>query len=451
MPEQLTTQSTRLAQAFRKELLAGLRLSTYARCVAIFFIGLLVLVQNIDGSWQNLVYFEGIIAIFGILGITQYRLTKSRFDHPLHKYLFSLADVCLLAFVIFAPPPGDRIDMSIAMQLRVPNFLYFFILMASAVLSYSPRLVLWNGLTTAAVWSAGVWWIIAQPEVTTLLATGNASPGVYENWVPVFLAETFVNVMGWVQEVVTYLIFSGIMAAVVWRARRLVSTQATAERERANLSRYFSPNMVEELANTDEPLGAVRRQDAGVLFADIVGFTGMSEHAPPEEVIGLLREFHGHMENCVFHNDGTLDKYLGDGVMATFGTPRSGPRDAANALACAHAMLDEIAQWNRTRAEAGHPAIDVGIGVHYGPVVLGDTGGDHRLEFAVIGDTVNVASRLERLTRETDSGLIASDDLVASALEQDANGAAQTLSTMTKLAPQRVRGRDEALELWGKP
>ena len=142
--------------------------------------------------------------------------------------------------------------------------------------------------------------------------------------------------------------------------------------------------------------------------------------------------------------------HLGDGVMATFGTPRSGPRDAANALACAHAMLDEIAQWNRTRAEAGHPAINVGIGVHYGPVVLGDTGGEHRLEFAVIGDTVNVASRLERLTRETDTGLIASDDLVATALEQDANGAAQTLSTMTKLAPQQVRGRDEALELWGK-
>lgn len=134
------------------------------------------------------------------------------------------------------------------------------------------------------------------------------------------------------------------MAAAVWPARRLVSTQATAEREQANLSRYFSPNMVEELANTDEPLGAVCRPAGGMLFTDIVGFTGMSEHAPPEEVIGLLREFHGHMENCVFHNGGTLDKSLADGVMAIFGTPRNGPRDAANALACAHAMLDKIAQ-----------------------------------------------------------------------------------------------------------
>ena len=100
------------------------------------------------------------------------------------------------------------------------------------------------------------------------------------------------------------------------------------------------------------------------------------------------------MEEAVFAHGGTLDKYLGDGLMATFGTPFASERDALNALDCARAMMDSVARWNETRAARGEPPIRASVGLHYGPAVLGDIGAN-RLEFAVIGNTVNVASRIE--------------------------------------------------------
>ena len=105
------------------------------------------------------------------------------------------------------------------------------------------------------------------------------------------------------------------------------------------------------------------------------------------------------METEVFKHHGTLDKYLGDGLMATFGTPFTSDTDASNALACAKAMVDVVDNWNKERQRAGEEPIGASFGIHYGPATLGDIGAN-RLEFAVLGNTVNVASRLENLTRE---------------------------------------------------
>ncbi|MDP7343264.1 MAG: adenylate/guanylate cyclase domain-containing protein [Alphaproteobacteria bacterium] len=387
-------------------------------------------------------FFENALA----LGIAHYRLAKSRFAHPSHKYLFTTADVLLVGFVILMPPPFGETFGPVALHLRGPNFLYFLVVMASTILSYSPRLVMWNGVVTIAAWSAGVWSIISLPESITFMDF--ASPLAQEETRRIYLDENFVFVMGWVQQIVIYAIFTGIMALVVWRARRLVETQAATERERANLPRYFSPNMVDELAASDTPLGAVRRQNVAVLFADIVGFTGMSEERSPEQVIALLRGFHGRMEEVVFGHGSTLDKYIGDTVMATFGTPRSGPSDASNALACAGAMAEAMEEWNLERAAASEAPVRAGIGLQYGPAVLGDTGGAHRLEFAVIGDTVNVASRLERLTRKLDADIVVGGDLVAQVRRE--GGGEALLEGFRELSGQEIPGRSGTITVWAR-
>src|SRR5690606_33509576 len=105
------------------------------------------------------------------------------------------------------------------------------------------------------------------------------------------------------------------------------------ERARANLARYFSPNLVDALSERDEPFGPVRRQSVAVLFADIAGFTRMSETRSPEDVFAMLRGFHARMAAEVFRWQGTLDNFIGDAVFATFGTPEAGTHDASNALA----------------------------------------------------------------------------------------------------------------------
>ena len=175
------------------------------------------------------------------------------------------------------------------------------------------------------------------------------------------------------------------------------------------------------------------------MFADIVGFTELAENRSPDDVLTLLREVHGIAARQVFAHHGTLDKYLGDGVMATFGTPRVGDDDADRALACAKAILRDLAQFNA--GQSGAP-VRLGIGLHYGDVVLGDIGSDERLEYTVIGDTVNVASRLERLTREVGEDLVISDALYQRL--QDTSLA----EGLTKGEPRQLRGREEPVAFW---
>jgi len=219
-----------------------------------------------------------------------------------------------------------------------------------------------------------------------------------------------------------------------------------AEWERANLARYFSPRVVELLASREVSLEPLRRPRVAILFADIEGFTALAEVQPPEAVMGLLREFHRRMEPLVFAHEGSLEKYIGDALLAAFGVPDAGPGDAVQALACARAMLLEVADWNAARAAAGEPPLRVGFGLHYGPVVIGDVGSARSIAFAVIGDTVNTASRLQGLTRIIDTDLVVSGPLVAAARAEGAPPA--LLNGLVPAGRRRLRGRRATVEAW---
>src|SRR5213078_4254783 len=147
--------------------------------------------------------------------------------------------------------------------------------------------------------------------------------------------------------------------------RDLDRQRAGAERARANLARYFSPNMVDLLAEQDEPLGPVRRQTVAVLFVDIVGFTRMAEAMTPEAVVGMLRDFHERMTAQIFACGGTVEKYIGDAIFAVFGVPNASAGDAANALNCAEMMLQALDRWNAERVPAGETPLAIWIGLNY--------------------------------------------------------------------------------------
>lgn len=219
------------------------------------------------------------------------------------------------------------------------------------------------------------------------------------------------------------------------------------ERARANLARHFAPNMVDLLAEEDEPFGPARTQFVAVLFADIIGFTRLCELLAPKTVFALLRDCQSRLAAEVFECRGTLDKYIGDGLMATFGTPYPSRTDPRSALRCARRMQAAMAAWNRERQAAGAPSVRLAVGVHYGPALLGNIGSEKRLEFAVIGDTVNVANRLERMARELDTGIVVSGQLVA-AVREEAGPAAEELAGFRQRGAQAIRGRAGAIEAW---
>ncbi len=161
------------------------------------------------------------------------------------------------------------------------------------------------------------------------------------------------------------------------------------------LERFLSPGIARKIASeaADLKLGG-ETQQVTVLFADIRGFTPMAESLRPEQAVEVLNRFFQAMTGLIFEREGTLDKYLGDGLMALFGAPLSTGQDAYNATRTAVDMQRAVAEMNR---EAGHAPLHVGIGINTGPVVVGYMGTSRRMDYTAIGDTVNTASRLTDL------------------------------------------------------
>jgi adenylate cyclase len=234
----------------------------------------------------------------------------------------------------------------------------------------------------------------------------------------------------------------------IGKLREIDQQLRAAERARGNLARYFSPHFAAMLAERDEPLGAVRRQHVAVLFADIVGFTRMAEAMAPEAVVTLLRQFHDRMTAQIFACGGSVEKYIGDEIFAVFGVPEPTSADAGNALACGRMMLTALAGWNRDRAAAGEPRLAIGIGLNYGPAVLGDVGSEQTLSFTVIGDTVNTASRLQGLTRTLETPLVAADAVIRAIDAPPGSDAAAALASLRDRGEQALRGRTGEVRIW---
>ncbi|MFL5580657.1 MAG: adenylate/guanylate cyclase domain-containing protein [Gemmatimonadaceae bacterium] len=188
--------------------------------------------------------------------------------------------------------------------------------------------------------------------------------------------------------------FSGI-AAVALENSRLAERIRHETVVRSNFERFFAPSLAARIASSPDAvrLGGDKRTVA-VLFSDIRGFTAMSETMSPDEMASLLNEYFTEMVECVFRNGGTLDKFIGDAVMAQWGAPISAPDDPDRAMRAAIEMIEELDRLNAKWRAEGKPELQVGIGLNYGDAFAGNIGSERRLEFTVIGDTVNTASRL---------------------------------------------------------
>jgi adenylate cyclase len=165
-------------------------------------------------------------------------------------------------------------------------------------------------------------------------------------------------------------------------------------------TRYVAREVVDEILKNPESLVlSGQRRDVTVLFCDIRGFTPLSERLDPESVVLLLNEFYNLMIETTFKHDGTLDKFLGDGVMCIFGAPIARPDHAMQAVRTALDMQAGIAELGARFTREGRPPIFVGIGVSAGEVVAGTVGSEDRMEYTAIGDSVNLAARLESIAK----------------------------------------------------
>lgn len=421
----------------------GLMLAAKVRTFVLLLIILWMLVSSPD-TGSGFLYSLAAAAAFAVLGVLQFICAKQRFHMHVLKYVFALVDCGLLALVISTPNPFEDFELPAAVAMDSSRASYFYILLVQAAFSLRPQLVLWSGLCIVAARTGMLIWFVGQPGVYTNIDMPLQTAQALLDARP---DANFIYLGFWMSDILVTVVLTAGLAFVVRRSLRLVADRTIAERTRASLARYFSPNVVDHLSGTGQALGGVREQNVAVLFVDIVGFTKLCENASPDWVIGILRDYHNRLGQTVFDNSGTLDKYIGDGLMATFGTPEPGPDDARNALRCAIDMIAALERWNAERAAMGAVPIRIGIGLHYGSVIAGDIGNERRLEYSVIGDTVNIASRLEQLTRSLGTPLLVSDSLIA-AMDPESDESKALIQQLREAGLQDIRGRESAVAVW---
>jgi len=210
--------------------------------------------------------------------------------------------------------------------------------------------------------------------------------------------------------------------------------------QRSALERFLSPEVVEMIAAHPQEvkLGGVS-QKVTILFADIRNFTSLSETLPAERIVEILNEYFTRVTDVIFDYGGTLDKYLGDGVMAVFGAPLSKGNDAASAVRSAIAIQRLVSEMNRDASARGWPRLGIGIGVNTGVVTAGNIGSPRRIDYTVIGDPVNVASRLMANAR-------GGQTLISEDTARDLGPAPEF--QLNRLAPLQVKGKSHPISVF---
>ncbi|MVA99519.1 adenylate/guanylate cyclase domain-containing protein [Nitratireductor sp. CAU 1489] len=435
-----------LNETFDRHEREGRRLQLRGRVAALVAIYILVAVI---APYPESFYYQSLVIVFLLTGFIPAAIDRLGWLRNWHLYVFVTLDFALMTVMMLYPNPFSPTDYPPQLALRFETFGYFFVLIAGLAFSDQPRLVLWGGFVGIVSWVVGLTWLASLPDsvIYSPFAPGSSSLDLSER-IALIANPTLIDLSVEAQSIVVLGIVAMILAGGVARSRRLVWRHAAIERQRLNLARYFPPATVDELARDDVSLAEIRELNAAILFADVVGFTRWSERHSPVETISLLREVHGLLEEAIFRHGGTLDKFIGDGIMATFGTPEPLPQDPFNAVACVNAILEDVAALNERRVARGAEPVQIAVGLHYGPVVVGNIGTERRLELAVIGDTVNAASRLEELTRVVGRAAAVSDDVVADIRARDPNAADRLMAGFDFLGDNHLEGRRQGIAVW---
>jgi len=434
---------SRLRDAYQEEERESMLLAIKVRS---FSLGVILIWQILEEPTFHFSYFSDIafIFLFLTLGLTHFYFLKKNWQPYWSPYFFIMADCIVLTAQFVMPNPMETDHFwSTAISFRGSAIVWYFLLLMLTTFSLRPRLVLWCGFSIIVSRLASMAWVLSNPGVFYKVETTDTS---MENLLKIYFDPNFVSIGDRIQETIAVALVAIGLAVVASRTQRFVANRAETERSRSNLARYFSPNMVDEISQSGGLDRTPQEQDIAILFTDIIGFTAICEVEPPARVVEILRAYHDLLSSAVFRHDGTLDKYMGDGLMATFGTPRKGPHDATDALRCALELVENLAEWNEKRAHRGFPLIHVGVGLHYGSAVMGDIGDERHVEFAVIGDSVNVASRVENLTRNLDTSLVVSEDLIA-AVKQEDSGGEILIKALSDAGPQQIRGRKNKINV----
>lgn len=278
-----------------------------------------------------------------------------------------------------------------AFYLKAPTLLYVFIFIALRALRFEARFVIFSGVVAAIGWSLLAFYAVADPAGMKLITRDYV----------LYLTDNRVLIGAEIDKVVSILTVTAIIAVAIGRARRLL-IRAVAEGAAVHeLSRFFAPEIAQQITAAEQQIrtGEGQARDAAILFCDIRGFTVFANSVEPAVLMRALADYQSRIVPIIQRHGGSIDKFMGDGIMATFGAAMATTSYAADALRAIDDIMQAAEDWKDERREAGLPELRVGAACAAGPIIFGAVGDETRLEYTVIGDAVNLAAKLEKQTK----------------------------------------------------
>ncbi|WP_298816038.1 adenylate/guanylate cyclase domain-containing protein [uncultured Roseibium sp.] len=353
--------------------------------LVLFFSTLYIIAPRAEGSAGfNFVP----IALGAYFLFTIFRLLLSyRFELPQWYLLISIGvDMALLVGLIFSF--HIQYDQHPAFYLKTPTLMYVFIFIGLRALRFDPRFVLTTGLVAVSGW-LGLVFYAAFADMDSMRVT--------RNYVE-YLTGNSILVGAELDKTMVILAVTVILSVALYRGRSMLFEATRDHAAAMDLRRFFAPEVAASItdANTELQAGEGNLREAAILYADIRGFTSVSSSLPPEAVLKVLAEYQNLAVEVINQAGGRVDKFLGDGILATFGAVQPSESFAADALVAATTLVESVRSDQQRFRTAGWPGtLTIGTAVAAGLVTVGVIGSKNRLEFTVIGDAVNRAAKME--------------------------------------------------------
>lgn len=403
-------------QDARTELfIAILRVGVFVALAAIFWSD-----DFMRGQHGALVSLTGL----GLAAIASFVFAILRYDRWWLPWIFATFDVglflhCVLRAVVSSELPLDSL-------LTAPGIWLFAVYLSIAAIRHQPSLIAYY----SAFLIAGLTFVYVIAPEASVTDVGSANH-------PMEGTSAAAQVV-----VAAALVLS--LVFVAWRLKLSVATSATERRARKSLSRHFARKIVDRILALPAP-DSLHQHMAAVMFVDICGFTALAEATPSRQLVDLIVEFRTRVVRIVEANGGLVEKFLGDGMLVVFGAVDQSSHDARAAVQCTIQIRQHLLEWRSERLAAGLPAIEAGIGLHYGSVYCGILGSGDRVEFTVVGDTVNVAARAQQKANTLGGWSVLSESVLAAAQIDMRSLSGEWLPM------ERLKGKRHEVRLYGMP
>ncbi len=421
----------RFSELLIHEINSTLKRGTFYAAILGSVLGVLMILAEMAG------YIDGYIvpgswAVFaGVFSLVMYYLAKSELIKGNMQYavfipFISIPSV-LYIVAFFILPSGAATYIT-----GPPSYLYVFLIIMTGFL-FNPTLSVISGFIVGIEYF--IVYLVSQPylaQISTpdpLQLQDLVHPSVY----------VIKSVM---------MVFCGIIVGILSKnTKKLINEILSEEKEKLVIDKLFGQfvsNEVKDKIIAEKRDMPGERKQVAILFSDIRSFTSYCEHNTPELIIEQLNEYFERMVFCITSHGGVIDKFIGDAIMAVFGGVIDLDNPSEKSLKAAEMMQSELKALNEEWSAKGFPQLQNGIGIHYGEVLQGTIGSTNRKEFTVIGDAVNVASRLEGLTKEYKTSIILSQD----SYQQLKSNSRKNLANLDQTT---VKGRKDPVIIWGKP